>query len=255
MNQCIRGAPGLKFFSTFHCSEYQDQHVHHELEGPACSGPTYFSRPFVTTLLFSGRKRSPPLRLIFLSHFSSQLIFSSPFRSQCKCHFFREDFLPPKTCLQGQFLSVYYFLRFYLFIFRQRGREGERKGEKHHCVVASHAPPTGDLACNPVMCTDWGSNQQPFGSKAGTQSTKLNQPGLLIYLYQSINLSIYLPINHLSTYLSYMVIFNRSESLYLRVLISFVHLYLIESGFHHQTVNTMRTVVASGVAQLYVLST
>ena len=43
------------------------------------------------------------------------------------------------------------FLRFYLFIFRKRGREGEREGEKHQRVVASCAPPTGDLACNPGM--------------------------------------------------------------------------------------------------------
>ena len=28
--------------------------------------------------------------------------------------------------------------RFCLFIFRQRGREGEREGEKYQCVVASH---------------------------------------------------------------------------------------------------------------------
>ena len=26
--------------------------------------------------------------------------------------------------------------------------EGEREGEKHRCVVASHAPPTGALACD-----------------------------------------------------------------------------------------------------------
>ena len=25
-------------------------------------------------------------------------------------------------------------------------------------------PPTKDLACNPVMCPDWESNWQPFGS-------------------------------------------------------------------------------------------
>ena len=31
------------------------------------------------------------------------------------------------------------------------GREGEREGEKHQCVVASRMPPTGDLACNPGM--------------------------------------------------------------------------------------------------------
>ena len=29
------------------------------------------------------------------------------------------------------------------FIFRERGREGEREGEKHQCVVASHMPPLG----------------------------------------------------------------------------------------------------------------
>ena len=44
--------------------------------------------------------------------------------------------------------------RFYLFIFRERGREGEREGEKHQCVVDSHVGLTGDLSCNPVMCPD-----------------------------------------------------------------------------------------------------
>ena len=48
-----------------------------------------------------------------------------------------------------------FFKRFYLFIFRQRGREGEREGEKPQCVVASHTPPAGDLACNPGVCPDW----------------------------------------------------------------------------------------------------
>ena len=53
----------------------------------------------------------------------------------------------------------------YLFIFRERGREGEREGEKYQCVVASRAPPMVDLACNPGMCPDWESNWQPFGSQ------------------------------------------------------------------------------------------
>ena len=34
--------------------------------------------------------------------------------------------------------------RFYLFIFREMGREGEREGEKYQCVVASHTPTTED---------------------------------------------------------------------------------------------------------------
>ena len=37
-------------------------------------------------------------------------------------------------------------------MFRERGKEGEREGEEHQCVVASHAPPTGDLAHNPGIC-------------------------------------------------------------------------------------------------------
>ena len=65
--------------------------------------------------------------------------------------------------------------RFYLFLDRGEGREGE----KHQCVVASHTPPTGDLTCNPGMCPDWESNLQPFSSQAGgTQSTEPHQPGL-----------------------------------------------------------------------------
>ena len=42
-------------------------------------------------------------------------------------------------------LNIKYFFkkRFYLFIFRDRGREAEREGEKHQCVVASRVPPLG----------------------------------------------------------------------------------------------------------------
>ena len=59
--------------------------------------------------------------------------------------------------------------------------EGERKGEKHQCVVASHMAPTGDLARNPGMCPDWEWNLWPFGSQADTQSTEPHQPGLVLF--------------------------------------------------------------------------
>ena len=39
-----------------------------------------------------------------------------------------------------------------MYLFLERGREGEKEGKKHQCVIVSHAPPTGDLACIPVMC-------------------------------------------------------------------------------------------------------
>ena len=70
------------------------------------------------------------------------------------------------------------YLRFYLSIIRERGREGEREGEKHQCVVASGVPPTGDLAGKPGMHPEWESNRRPFGSQACTQSTEPHQPGL-----------------------------------------------------------------------------
>ena len=38
------------------------------------------------------------------------------------------------------------------------GKEGEKEGEKHQCVVASCTPPTGDLVHNPDMYPDWESN-------------------------------------------------------------------------------------------------
>ena len=43
------------------------------------------------------------------------------------------------------------------------------------CGCLSCAP-TGDLAHIPGMCLDWESNQWPFVSKAGTQSTEPHQP-------------------------------------------------------------------------------
>ena len=77
---------------------------------------------------------------------------------------------------QGCVLFCFVFLRFYLS-FRERGRQGG-EGEKHQCVVASLAPPTGHPACHPGMCPDWELNQPLFGSQVGTQSTEPHQPGL-----------------------------------------------------------------------------
>ena len=68
-----------------------------------------------------------------------------------------------------------YFILF--FIFRERGREGERQGEKHQCVFASCMPPTRDLGRNPGICPDWELNGRPPGLQAHAQSTELYQPG------------------------------------------------------------------------------
>ena len=63
-------------------------------------------------------------------------------------------------------MDFLFFEIFYLFIFRERGREGEREREKHQCVIASCSPPSGDTTwptthtctltgnwtCNPLVC-------------------------------------------------------------------------------------------------------
>ena len=69
------------------------------------------------------------------------------------------------------------FKKYFIYLFLERGREGEREEEKHQCVVASHVPPTGDLAHNPGTCPDWELNWRPFDLQASAQSTEPHQPG------------------------------------------------------------------------------
>ena len=69
------------------------------------------------------------------------------------------------------------FKKYVIYLFFREGEGREKEREKHQCVLASHAPPTGDLACNPGMCPDRESNWQLFGSQASTQSTEPHQPG------------------------------------------------------------------------------
>ena len=76
-----------------------------------------------------------------------------------------------------KYLFILIIFKDFIYLFLERGREGEREGEKHHCMVASCTPPAGDLARNPGMYLDWELNQRPFGSQASAQSTEPHQPG------------------------------------------------------------------------------
>ena len=51
-----------------------------------------------------------------------------------------------------------FFFRVYLFIFRKKGREGEREGEKHQCVVPLMCPPLGTHPATQACAPDWESN-------------------------------------------------------------------------------------------------
>ena len=57
---------------------------------------------------------------------------------------FYPDILSPLI----HFLQLFFKDFIYLFVFRQRGREGESEGEKHQCAC---------LSCNPY----WGPGPQP----------------------------------------------------------------------------------------------
>ena len=95
---------------------------------------------------FLSTGQSRPVQYGFLKH--PCLPFSSLLS---RCHIKRTNSIQKQTSqITWIYQTSFFFSRFYLF-FRERGREGEREGEKHQCMVAFQAPPTGDLACNPGM--------------------------------------------------------------------------------------------------------
>ncbi|KAF6104368.1 hypothetical protein HJG60_011319 [Phyllostomus discolor] len=62
--------------------------------------------------------------------------------------------------LLPRFPSCFLFVFVFLFIFRERrGKEGRKRGRETSVCGSSSMLPTGDLACSPGMCPDWGLNQ------------------------------------------------------------------------------------------------
>ena len=49
---------------------------------------------------------------------------------------------------------LFLFFKGFIYFLEKRGR---KRGKETSSVVASHAPPTGDLACNPGMCPRLGN--------------------------------------------------------------------------------------------------
>ena len=45
--------------------------------------------------------------------------------------------------------APYFFKKDFIYLFLERGREGEREGEKPQCVVASPKPPAGESGLQP----------------------------------------------------------------------------------------------------------
>ena len=103
--------------------------------------------------------------------------------------------LVPNWNLYGLLLKMYlethpffFLFKHFIYSFLERRERRDKERERNISVWLSLVPPTGDLACHPGMCPDWGSNQWPCGSQAGAQSTEPHQPGLKldILIFKSI---------------------------------------------------------------------
>ena len=70
----------------------------------------------------------------------------------------------------------------YLFLERGEGKEKDREGNINVWLLLTH-PHARDFVCNLGFCPDWESNQRPFGSQAGTQSTDAHQPGVICHFF------------------------------------------------------------------------
>ena len=79
------------------------------------------------------------------------------------------------------------FLKDFIYLFLERGRERE----KHQCVVASHVAPTGNLAHKPGMCPDWESNWQPFGSLPTLNPLSSTSQGFCLLFEMQLTLYFY----------------------------------------------------------------
>ena len=78
---------------------------------------------------------------------------------------------------------AFFFIFQILFIsFLDQGEGREKERQKNINVWLPLVLPTGNLSCNPGLCSDWELNRQPFGLQAGTQCTESHQPGLQLLL-------------------------------------------------------------------------
>ena len=112
--------------------------------------------------------------LLHYSHYWSYIVILNIGKSNASHFIFLVKFV---LALLGPVLFFSFLLNKDFIYFQTKGKGGRKRGRETSICCCLSCPPTGDLACNTGMCPDQESNQQPFGSQAGTQSTDPNQPG------------------------------------------------------------------------------
>ena len=145
----LRGLCGMACPLTRRSSQYQNLDLVAQRQGPIWP----VSHGQISVLPWGGRlvrKAKKPSRHLFLTYFLEMLGGVN-------------------DLLIYTYVSFIFFLkRFYLFIFRERGREGERA----RCVRKTSMPRTRDLARNSGMCPDQEWNQWSFALQDDIQATE-----------------------------------------------------------------------------------
>ena len=113
---------------------------HHGTDLPTAESSIHFSDCILPDLLAAFDTAFPPLSLILVlpTWLKPALFVLTPFCAHPTLSLTILVFHTSKCC-------VFRFISFFKLInlFLERAREREREGEKHRCVVASCAPPTG----------------------------------------------------------------------------------------------------------------
>ena len=73
----------------------------------------------------------------------------------------------------------------------------EKEGEKSQCLVASCVPPSGDLVCNPSMCTDWALNGNSLVVRPALNSLSHTSQGIIQFSIIVNRVTIFLPYSSL----------------------------------------------------------
>ena len=100
-----------------------------------------------------------------------------------KDHIFSSRLEPIKNLFRST-IDIFILYFFKDFIYLDRGERSERERERHisvrekHWSVASHVPPTEDLAHNPGMCPVQELNRWPFALWDHAQPNEPQQSGL-----------------------------------------------------------------------------